>query len=156
MMINAILNFYDFTKGGTDIVDQQIGFYSVNTKSRRSPTNLFSYILDTMRVNTQTIFSLNKGDDPRKTNSFEFCWELVLALVKPHFTSRRENNAGLSNSVSKKMNLILNESEPVIENEEQVNILSNSKSRCYTCLREAVGKAAKDKLSVPTLWEKDM
>ena len=31
----ALIKLYDFTKGGTDIVDQKMGFYSTKTKSRR-------------------------------------------------------------------------------------------------------------------------
>ena len=28
----AIIKFYDFTKGGTDIIDQKMGYYTVKTK----------------------------------------------------------------------------------------------------------------------------
>ena len=31
----AILKLYDFTKGGTDVVDQKLGTYTVKSKSRR-------------------------------------------------------------------------------------------------------------------------
>ena len=31
----ALYNFYDFTKGGTDIVYQRIGFYTCKFKSRK-------------------------------------------------------------------------------------------------------------------------
>ena len=31
----AILKLYDFTKGGTDVVDQKMGTYTVKSKSRR-------------------------------------------------------------------------------------------------------------------------
>lgn len=45
----SILKFYDFSKGGTDVVDQRIGSYSVNTKSKRWSMTAFAYILDNAR-----------------------------------------------------------------------------------------------------------
>ena len=47
----AIMKLYDFTKGGTDIMDQRIGSYTTNSKSVRWVSTAFSYMLDTMRVN---------------------------------------------------------------------------------------------------------
>lgn len=56
----ALLKFYDFSKGGTDIVDQRIGNYTVNTMSRRWTMTALAYILDTARVNSQTLHAINK------------------------------------------------------------------------------------------------
>ena len=47
----ALYKFYDFTKGGTDIVDQKMGSYTVKPKWRRWVMVAFSYLLDTIRVN---------------------------------------------------------------------------------------------------------
>ena len=38
----ALIKLYDFTKGGTDIMDEKIGFYSVKTKTWRWPSVAFS------------------------------------------------------------------------------------------------------------------
>ena len=46
----ALYKLYDYTKGGTDIVDQKISFYSCKTKSRKWTTIAFSYLLDTCRM----------------------------------------------------------------------------------------------------------
>ena len=139
----AILKFYDFTKGGTNIVDQRIGFYSVNSKSRRWPITVFSYILDTIRVNSQTIFSISQGLEPRNTNSFEFCWELVMALVKPQIESRKESVNKYPKSVQKKITLILGEPGPVKQQDEQFEMFSHNRARCYFCYQEANDKNEK-------------
>ena len=47
----ALYKLYDFTEGGTDVVDQKVGAYSVKLKSKRWTIAAFSYILDTVRVN---------------------------------------------------------------------------------------------------------
>ena len=94
----AILKFYDFSKGGTDIVDQKISYYSCNTKSARWPLTAFSYVLDTARVNAQSIFCLNNNINPRakSSNSSKFGWEIVLALVGPviHLRKMQSNLRG--------------------------------------------------------------
>ena len=62
---------YDFTKGGTDIVDQRMGFHTTKTKSRKWTLVMFAYMLDTARVNSSTIFALNQGKDLINGKSFE-------------------------------------------------------------------------------------
>ncbi|XP_020896597.1 piggyBac transposable element-derived protein 3 [Exaiptasia diaphana] len=54
----AIFKLYDFTKGGTDIVDQRVGFYSCKSKSPRWTMIAFFFLLDTCRVNSCTAFCL--------------------------------------------------------------------------------------------------
>ena len=44
----AIYKLYDFTKGGTDIVDQKMGSYTCKAKSRKWSMVAFYYILDTV------------------------------------------------------------------------------------------------------------
>ena len=62
----AIIKFYDCTKGGTDIIDQKMGYYTVKTKSRRWTMVTFAYLLDTIRVNASTVLAVNKTVDPKK------------------------------------------------------------------------------------------
>ena len=51
----AIYKLYDFTKGGTDIVDQLNDFYSVRSKSLRWVNVALYYTLDTSQVNAKTV-----------------------------------------------------------------------------------------------------
>ena len=85
----AIYKLYDYTKGGTDIIDQRVGTYSCYTKSRRWTMAAFSHVLDTCRVNASTVFALNKGQDPRKQKSFNFVLDLASELILPQIKERR-------------------------------------------------------------------
>ena len=69
----GIYKVYDFTKGGTDIIDQRMGFYTCKPKSRKWTITVFSYVIDMARVNSSTTFALQKKYDPCKQDSFEYC-----------------------------------------------------------------------------------
>lgn len=101
----AIYKLYDFTKGGTDIVDQRVGFYSCKSKSPRWTMVAFFFLLDTCRVNSGTVYFLNKKKDPRKGNSFDFGWKLGMQLILPLIRSRPIN--GLSSLIQQKIKLVL-------------------------------------------------
>ena len=64
----AIFKAYDFTKGGTDIVDQKMSSLSCKAKWKMVA---FYYILDSARVNSTTLLALKNKQDPRKLNSFD-------------------------------------------------------------------------------------
>ena len=55
----AIIKFYDYTKGGTDIMDQKMGKYLVKPKSSKWTVCAFSYILDITQINAATLSRLN-------------------------------------------------------------------------------------------------
>jgi hypothetical protein len=46
---------YDFTKGGTDVMDQKISKHSVKNKSNKWKRVVWSYLVDTTRFNCFTI-----------------------------------------------------------------------------------------------------
>ena len=85
----AIYKLYDYTKDGTDIIDQRMGTYSCHVKSRRLTMAAFSYVLDTCRVNASTVFALNKGQDPPKQKSFNFVLGLASELILPQSKQRQ-------------------------------------------------------------------
>ena len=62
----SIIKFYDFTKEGTGIIDQNMGYYTVKTKSRRWIMVAFEYLLDTIRVNASTVLAVNKLNSKMK------------------------------------------------------------------------------------------
>ena len=63
----VIMKFYDFTKGGTDIVDQLNDYYSCRARTNRWDLVSFFYILDTVRVNSKTGWCLTNSLDIKKT-----------------------------------------------------------------------------------------
>ena len=125
----ALLKFYDFTKGGTDIVDQRIGTYTTNCKSNRWTTTAFSYILDTARVNSQTLYSHLTQQDPRKTNSFQFGMELVRELVLPLVL--RRDRTYLSNAIRGKIIAVIGRQPRIIE--PAILPEPGSRRRCRLC-----------------------
>ena len=85
-----ILKLYDFTKAGTDAMDSRFSSssYSSKPKTRRWPVAVFSYIMDTTRVNCQTLVSLNNGKNPKEIRSFDFGHRLAMSLINPHLYSK--------------------------------------------------------------------
>ena len=128
----ALYKFYDFTKGGTDIVDQKMGSYTVKLKCRRWVMVAFSYLLDIIRVNSSTVLALNKKVDPKKVVSFDNGYLLAKQLVMPQILRRNRN--GLNVSVLKKIELLIGvEEEPRVE--EQL-----SAGMCKVCLDNIKGR----------------
>ena len=85
----ALFKTYDFSKGGTDIVDQRMGCkYSTKAKTNKWTNVAFYYLLDCTRVNTQTVWSLVKNVDPRETNSYAFGKALAKSLYLPAILER--------------------------------------------------------------------
>ena len=97
-----------------------------------------------MRVNAQTIHSLNGGIDPRKRNSFRFWWDLILCLVVPFIKNRKAQAKGLPKKTLSKMDVILNEyeaeEEPEVHNVMEGPItlnhppISPQRKRCKFCI----------------------
>ena len=102
----AIINTYNFTNGGTDIQDQRMGTYTTSSKSKRFTRKVLSYLLDTARVNAQTIYYLILMKIPRESNSFDFAMDLIVELVTPLVESRPLK--GLQDDIINKMGLFLN------------------------------------------------
>ena len=107
----GIYKVYDFTKGGTDIIDQRMGFYTCKPKSRKWTITVFSYVIDMARVNSSTTFALQKKYDPCKQDSFEYCYTLLYQLVKPFIQPRSLN--GLTTFVRQKIELVIGKRQKV-------------------------------------------
>ena len=67
----AIYKLYGFTKGGTDIIDLRMGYYSSKLKFPRWTVTTLLYLLDTCRINTSTIIAMNAGRNPRSQDAFQ-------------------------------------------------------------------------------------
>ena len=142
----ALYKLYDFTKGGTDIVDQTFGNYTVKTKSRKWTSVAFSYVLDTARINAGTVVALNNNICPKKMDSFNFGFELARAFVLPHINRRSRN--GLTTPILRKIEIVTGvaEQEKVHEPlQARYPALSESKDVCALCLETTKGKSQKSK-----------
>ena len=83
-------------------MDQCMASYTCKSKSKRWTLTAFPYILDVCRINAATIVVLNKGNDPRQGNSYNFGMKLSIALIQPHV--ERRPLTGLQFDVQRKIN----------------------------------------------------
>ena len=145
----AIYKLYDFTKGGTDVMDRQIGTYTCKSKSNRWTLTAFSYILDVCRINASTVLAPNKNVDPQSQDAYQFGIDLALSLIRPHI--QRRSLVGLQMSIKNKMSLILGYEVDTYQNqqartasmaglEDDLHPKKREKSsRCKKCMSEIVG-----------------
>ena len=148
----AVLKIYDFTKGGKENVNQRIACFSTNTKSRRWALTSFSFVLDTARVNAQTVFALNMKRNPKKVNSYGFGYDLVMDLVRPQLY-RRCATQSLQKVVRDKINMCL-DAKPFIAktNVTAVTTTSTFGARPST----TVSGACDHRVGLPTACVDDM
>ena len=142
----AIYKLYDFTKGGTDVMDHRIGAYTCKAKSNRWTLTAFSYILDVCRINASTVLAFNIKIDPCKQDSYDFGMNLAFSLIRPQIQLRPL--AGLQVNVKKKMSLLLGEEVDAnryqqtmaSETERSIEELHPKKcaklSRCKQCVNQ--------------------
>ena len=108
------------------------------------------------------MLAMNKHTEPRKQNSFEVGFNLVLELVKPFI--QRRSREGLNSEIQQKIKLVLGENvvEPSIDT-AFLSIFppqSERKRRCEICIKEISGPEMKKKRSIaqtyqsmPKLWK---
>jgi hypothetical protein len=75
----AIVNYYNLTMGGTDIVDQLMAHKSVRWKSDRWTMSALAFMLDTAAVNATTLYGLKFKIKKPATRKFRF--DMIRDLV---------------------------------------------------------------------------
>ena len=126
-----IYKVYDFTKGGTDIIDRKMGFYTCKPKSRKFTITVFRYVIDMTRVYSSTTFALQNKYDLCKQDSFEYCYTLLYQLVKLFIQSQSLN--GLTTFVRRKIELVIGKRQKV-EGEAAGPPLAEDEGRCHVCI----------------------
>ena len=96
----GLYKLHDFTKGGTNIVDQRMGFYICKFKSRKWSMVAFSYIVNKACMNSSALFALNGNKDPWKQSSSEFGMALYAVLLV-HLFNKEINHIWLLPSSGK-------------------------------------------------------
>ena len=138
----AILKLYEFTKGGAVIADQRIRTYTTNTGAKRWTMSVFSYLLDTARVNSQTLWALNKNRNPKLTNSFQFALQLATDLVYAHINIR--NTKYLATATRKKIETFLKVNKHVLTSAVAATTLTKTtpESSAATAVQVAAAETA--------------
>ena len=98
---------------------------------------MFSYVIDMARVNSTTIFALQKKHDPCKQESFEYCYTFLYQLVKPFIQSRSSN--GHTTFVRQKIELVIRKRQWEVEGEAVGPPMSEDKGRCHVCISNLAG-----------------
>ena len=144
----VIIKFYDFMKGGTNIVDQLNDYYSCRARTNCWGLVSFFHILDTVRFNSKTVWCLKSSLDMKKTATFKYSWKRSSQLTKPFIENCQIN--GLGTAVIHKMENVLDrslhEERPPSDMGKRYSLLGEIKRRCKKCEVGAT-KAVKDKLT---------
>ena len=69
-------------------MDQRGANYTVSSKSSRWSKTFLDFMIDTSLTNAQTVWSLKKGVDPRKSDSYQFRKTVASGLVLPFMRER--------------------------------------------------------------------
>ena len=137
----VIINFYDFTKGGTDIVDQIMGKHTVKPKSWRWTIAAFSYILEVACVNASTLSRMNNQNKPMQwSKSLEFGWEIAMSLIRLQLQHRHMHSNGLQKYTQRGIRDLLG-----IQVEQPPSSNPGKKKRCRTCFNKVEGSDHKKK-----------
>ena len=88
-------------------MDQLNDYYTVRSQSHRWDLVAFYYILDTIRVNSETLVCIKKRLDVKKENNFDLAFELAKSFTYPFIEQRRINSLG--KSITWKTDFVLNQ-----------------------------------------------
>ena len=132
-------------------MDQRSVSFTTSFKTKKWTRKTLSFMLDTTRVNSQTIHSLKNDVHPRSSDSAAFAYNLGLSLISPHLEIRKSTN-DLQSHVLDKITLFLpSERRKILVSKKGEEIYSHSKKgdnrRCRSCLNEARGEGEKRKKS---------
>lgn len=90
----AIIQFYNKTKGGVDVLDQMCAHYSTSRKTRRCPVCMFFGILNITVVNTFILYKLSGKAISREDKIRRlFMHQLAHDMAKPWAMQRLETHS---------------------------------------------------------------
>ena len=145
----AVGKQYDFTKGGTDIVDQLTDYITVKPKSRRwTISGGLSYILDTARVNSQTIYALNNSKNLSDVETLSFVQDLGFSLAKEHLQRRYENPIGLQNNIKAYIKTLLKNISTLLPPHSAISSTSSVAPSCTSAMSTVTHSCMSAMLSV--------
>ena len=134
---------------GKHLVDQMNDYYTTRAKTNRWALLSFYYMLDTIRVNSKTLWCLKHKKTLNKTSTFEVGFELANALAMPFIQQRKVN--GLRKPTLKKIDYVLDKAgdtpKAAIEKRHERH---GDRKRCRICLKNCVSKAEKSNMKRPT------
>ena len=111
-------------------------------KSRKWTMNVLNYLLDTARVNSQSVYCKVKNENVRTSNSYRFAMDLAKALIVPHILRREKNPKGIQSPTLHKMALALGRDlnlpkkreAPIQIDRFESFVEKEHAKRCYMCV----------------------
>ena len=142
----AIIKLYEFTKGGTDVMDQKISKYSCKSLTHRWTMIHFFNLMNTIRCNAMVLHAIKHKKPLRKSNSFDIGWELLLALVRTFMAERQ--TVGLGQALTNKVAIFVqkNSDEPAPRSADGDSRYSERKQRCISEISGPDHRKRKDNL----------
>lgn len=128
-----IIQFYNETKTGVDVLDQLVSSYTCKRKTNRWPMAVFSAFLDISAYNALVIYmecNVNWIHAGKKAKRREFLKELSVALIQPQILRRQrlprnESSAKLVKEIRQQATGLIAPSSS--------ETASVSRKRCYMC-----------------------
>ena len=116
--------------------------YSTKAKSNKWSMVGFYYLLDTARINSQTIWSLNNNLDPRTTSSYEFGMRVARSLIIPSILARPL--IGLSSTIRSLCYAVTQNARFITpsgsnDSDSLASASSTTAARCHQCLTDIRG-----------------
>lgn len=154
-----IIQFYNKTKYGVDIMDKMLGQYSTHRKTNRWSVAFFYNILDIAALSSYIIYTANNDILKKKSNArslflFQLGEELCLPMIQ-----HRSQNVHIMKNFSAKTAIESILGEPVINIPDKTAVASTSVARdntgrkkvlgsCYICNNKSIRKRRKTRKHV--------
>nr|CAH7719842.1 unnamed protein product [Callosobruchus chinensis] len=84
-----IIEYYNSTKGGVDLLDQKCANYCCGRRTRRWPMAVFYRLLDIASSNSFVLYSAHEKNE--EMSRLTFVKQLARELVLPHLERRYHN-----------------------------------------------------------------
>lgn len=136
------IHYYNQTMGGSDVLDQLVGYYSCRRTTNRWTMRVFHYLMDVVTANTftllremQTAEEMQQRFGKERSQRRIFREKLAMALMRPHTETRfqrYENFRGVSKQLQESFR-ISGFQKPIIVDLDLKNNKKPSAGRCHRC-----------------------
>lgn len=132
-----IMNFYNATKSGVDVLDERVGTYRCKRKVNRWPMAIFENMLDISAFNAFVIFTELKPTWKGKEKKYRrrlFIVDVADDLISPYISARKALPKGaIASALVQRIQGVPADFEPPATNTLQKLPQANKRSRCHVC-----------------------
>lgn len=127
-----IISFYNYTKGGVDVVDELCANYDVSRTTERWSMCVFYNILNMATVNGNITYNAN---NQCKKDRRDYIRELILALVNEHIARRAETTTVRRSVKDNMTQFSQKQTSENVTPKKHKSIIFQKKTRCHFCER---------------------